>query len=686
MAAAVTGLMQAARGPIMLDLSRLSPAQRQVALAPDGPLLVVAGPGSGKTTALTARIAVLVTTRAIPASSVLALTFTTAAARELRVRLAKLLGDRGAAVQVCTFHSFGLRLIREWSRPLGFGAGPVAVYGAEDARRLLRQAAADVQAGDEEGYADEPLPLARLAARVDRFRLRAGAHGGAGESQVTGEAAARPEGGPEEDPRIAAVARRYEALLLEHGAVDFASMLALPQRLFEKCPDALRHCREAHRVLLCDEFQDACPAQYRLVRRLVEASENLTAVGDPRQTIYGWRGADVRLLLAFQQDFPGARILTLDQNFRSTGRIVAFANALGAPLEHRRPLWTDNEDGAPVVVRSAADDDDEATFIAGEIACLCGSEGNGDVRVDGGESGVEPGDIAVLYRTNRQADRLTLALRARGVPYAVWGGGDLFARREVRDIVAYLRLAHNPDDRAALARIVDAPPRGLAPLTLELRRRPVPLRDLPALVHQTHPHDGVVAAAAGELAELIRRLHGAAVGTPLPDLVDAVLERTGYRAWLQGRTDGQQRLEHVAVLHALAGHSDLGLGDWLAALQLGEADDPAPDRHPAQPDPRRVTLTTVHAAKGKEWPIVFVAGVEEGLLPHARALREGGDEEPHVADELRVAFVAVTRARERLYLTYSRRRRRGDVLEPRRPSRFLRLVPRDLYAGGAEAA
>jgi len=654
----------------MLDLSRLSPAQRQVALAPAGPLLVVAGPGSGKTTALTGRIAVLVATHG--GDGVLALTFTAAAARELRQRLGRILGHAGHRVDVATFHSFGLRIARRWSAALDLGAGPIAVYGAADARRLLDEAARRT------GWDGNRSPDAGLAARVERLRLATPRFDRVGSPEGSGVPPPRPDGGQAELAALAVLAGTYERLLRERGAVDFPAMLALPLRLFDCRPDALRLYQDTYRHLLCDEFQDLCPAQYGLLTRLAERHRSLTAVGDPLQTIYGWRGADVRFLLEFRRDFPEAQVLSLDQNFRSTRRIVAFANALGAPLGERRDLWTENPAGPAVALHVAADGRAEAAFIAGEIARL----------LDTGAI-TTPDEAAILYRTNRQAHDLTLALRARGIPYHVVGAGDLFARREVRAAVAYLRLAHNPADTAALVRVLNAPPRGLAGLARHIERFGATVEHLPALAG-AHAPEAVPAAAS--LAALIHSLHARSRAAPPAgpgELLDEALERSGYRAWLTGLRDGEARQEHLTTLRALA-QSGGDLESWLTELQLGEAGD-APAE--GTDGTRGVVLTTVHAAKGKEWRVVFVAGVEDGLLPHARALLESSDPAgllgapgapgAGLEEELRVAYVAVTRPRDRLYLTCCRARRHGEALEARRPSRFLRHVPPGLLRRAA---
>jgi DNA helicase-2/ATP-dependent DNA helicase PcrA len=629
----------------MLDLSRLSAAQREAVLAPDGPLLIVAGPGSGKTTVLAARIAYLATARAVPPTSILALTFTTAAARELRARLAGILGEDGRAVDALTFHAFGLRIVRMWSEELAFGPGPISVYGARDAEALLREAAASLRLDLDRWQ------IADIERRVERLRLTDAGHG--------------------EDEQLQGLATAYEALLRRRGAVDYAAMLAVPLRLFRERPDALRLYQDTYRHVLCDELQDVCAAQSALLQLLAMRHRNLVVVGDAAQTLYGWRGADVRFLLGFRREFPEARVVTLDENFRATRHLVAVANALGAPLAYSRRLWTRNPPGEPVVLFVAGDERAEAEFVAQTIA---------ELRTEGAVR--EHGQVAVLFRTNGQANELALALRLAGIAYRVRGSGDLFTRREVQDAVAYLRLAHDPRDVAALARIVNAPPRRLGRIAGPLRKHPVSSVELPAVASR---FGQAVRARAEALVALISDLHQQSASLDLATLLDLALDRSGYRDWVGQQPDCAIRVANLAVLRSLAERAPEDLGTWLAELQLDEGTPEVPDDHD------RVLLTTIHGAKGREWRVVFVVGMEEGLLPHGRAVlaspaRDGMDgpsAECGIEEELRVAYVAVTRPRERLYLSWCRARRRGDRVDQRAPSRFLQNVPPTLLAPAA---
>lgn len=639
----------------MLDLSRLSPGQRRVVLAGDGPLLILAGPGSGKTTTLAARIAYLIAYRHVAPASVLAITFTTAAARELHVRLEGVVGARSREVDVATFHALGLRIVRQWGAALGFGPCPPAVYDRSDARALLAQAAGAT------GIDVERWPPGPLGAALDRYRLD--------EADLTAQRSVAPASlrGDSHSAlptaALATLAQAYEAVLVRRQAVDFPAMLTLSLRLLRESPAALRLIQDAYRHVVCDEAQDVCRTEYALLRLLATRHRNVVLVADPRQSIYGWRGADGRCLDAFRRDFPELRVLTLDQNYRATGRLVAVANAFSTALGYGPRLWTDNPSGRPPLLYEAQDEGAEAAFVAEEIERLLGQ------RLVGG-----PSDVAVLYRTKSQAEAIVVALRTRRVPYRIRGSGDLFGRGEVRDALAYLRLAHNPRDQASLARVVNSPPRHLGRLAAALVEDPV---ETDGLVDRARPYGPVAVSGAAALAECVAALHADAGRCRPATALDLVLERSGYREWLARRPDGEARLASIASLRDVAGRSQTDLGSWLAEIQLEDTSDSGTD------DDGRVLLATVHSAKGGEWPVVFVVGLEEGILPHAHALPTIGEpvQSNHsggLDEELRVAFVAITRPRTRLYLSYCRARRADGRTVPRRPSRFLRVVPEAL--------
>lgn len=622
---------------------------------------VLAGPGSGKTTALAGRIAYLSGERHVPATSILAVTFTTAAAAALRHRLASILGAGATQVDIATFHALGLRIVRHWGSELGFGYRVPAVYGRDDARAVLREVAAAfglLLAPEGPAQRSDPwaVSASELARAVERFRLRCTHGGGSWDDDEFDEELLRP------------LSAAYEALLHERTAIDYASMLSLPLHLFDRQPRALRMVQDAYRFVMVDEFQDACHLQYAFVRRLVELHDNLVVVGDPNQSIYKWRGAEPNHLLGFTEAFPQARVVVLNQNYRSTGRLVGLSNAVAAPLSYRPDSWTDNPPGLPARVYSAADEADEARFVATEIGRLLR-----DRQIE------HPGQAAVLLRTNAQARVIVLALRGAAIPYSVRAENELFARAELRDVIAYLRLAHSLPDGPALARIINTPPRRLGHIEKALRRAPVPVS---ALAEWAQKRGGPPARRAVEaLLALVADLHGEVGGAPPAAALDLVLERTGYLAWLARRTDGQPRLDSLDRLRTLMAASPAPeLGTWLADLHLGEAEPLIDGRSNA------VAVATIHSSKGQEWPVVFLPGVEEGLLPHGRTARPDGDLATD-DEERRLVYVAVSRPQVLLYLTYCRTRRLADGeagrAENRRPSRYLRTLPPDVVEHAA---
>jgi len=447
-----------------VDLSAFSPSQRDVVTAGDGPLSVLAGPGSGKTTVLAGRVAYLVEQRGVSPCTIMAITFTTAAAATLRQRLAGVLGAAAQDLTITTFHALGLRLIKQWSRELGFVHAVPAVYGRDDARALLRQAAAGFGIELAPGREQDPwsMSTSKLALALDQFRL--GYSGGRTDLDHDDDI---------DDQLLGSLRIAYETLLQQHGAVDYPAMLTLPLRLFQSEPRALRLMQDAYRFVMADEFQDTTRTQFELLSRIVEPHRNLAVVGDPKQAIFMWMGADPSILIQFPRQYPEARVFPLDQNHRSTGIVVALSNALAAPLATGLESWTANPRGPAARLYVASDELDEARFAATEIRHLLDS---GQIE--------HPGQVAILYRTNAQARSVALSLRSAKLPFRVRADVDLFVQQEARDMVAYLRLAHCPTDGPALARMINVPPRRLRAIDLALRKRPVPLTELPAWTHR----------------------------------------------------------------------------------------------------------------------------------------------------------------------------------------------------------
>jgi DNA helicase-2/ATP-dependent DNA helicase PcrA len=608
-------------------------AQRQVISADDGPLAVVAGPGTGKTTALAGRITHLVHQRGADPASILALSFTTEAARRLRREVARQPGDRARDVAILTLHALGRKVIDTWAGQLGYDDRPTVLHHA-DARALLTSAASRL------GWDPATFPVGELAPAVDRCRLL-----------------------PDEEARqsdpLARLADAYEERLRRHGAIDFVSMLALPLRLFRADERILRMLQDAYRWMLADEAQDLDRTQWALIELLAARHANLLVAGDAVQGIFSWRGADHRALLTFPQRHPSATVITLDACHRSTGHLVAVGNALSDLLAYRPPLRTDNPPGPFPRLLLAEDEHAEAEFVAQQIAALL-------------DRGLlpHPGEAAVLFRTRSQADVVAGALRVAGVPYVLHGHPDVFGARVVRDLMAYLRLAVNPGDRTALARIVDRPPRGLGRLAATLLEEPATSAELPGRAAEFG--SAAVAAAAGLMATIYELHAEAQRGASAVALLDRALDRSGYYAWLERHPDGTRRLRTLARLRMLAQRADLPLGEWLDALALGDEAAPVVDEV--------VHLSSVHLAKGKEFRATFTLGLEEGLVPHYRAIRGADVHEAALDEELRVLYVALTRARERLFLSACRQRSRGSQPERRQPSRWLSALPPALIA------
>jgi DNA helicase-2/ATP-dependent DNA helicase PcrA len=611
-----------------------TPAQQAAITAGDGPLGIIAGPGCGKTTALAARIAHLVRERGADPSSILVVTFTAEAARRLRHEVGRQLDTPATDLAIHTLHAFGRKVIDTWPGKFGFPSTPTVVH-RDEAHDLLARAATQL------GWDLSSVTPNELASAVDRYRL-------------ADDTAAAIASDP--DDALGALAASYEEQLRCRGAIDFPAMLSWPLRLLREDAQVRHVLQSAFRWVLVDECQDLAPIQLALVRLLAEVHGNLTVAGDPMQSIFRWLGADPTFLLEFPRLYPGAAMVTLVHNHRSTAHLVGLANALGDLLEQPSRLVTDNPPGPVARLVAAEDAHAEAELVAHQIGALV-------------ERGLldHPGDSAVLYRTNAQADVLASALRAAGIPYRMHAHADLFGERVVRDLIAYLRLANNPSDRTALGRIADRPRRGLGRLQATLLAEPTRVAELAALASQFEPQ---AMAAAAALTALVYQLHAAAArGTPPAKLLDQVLEASGYGVWLEHRPDRVLQLEVVRRFRAVMERAEVSLGEWLDALAMGEDVDVAAQQEATQ-------LCSIHQSKGKEWRAIFLTGVEEGFVPHYHALQD----DDALDGELRLLYVALTRVRERLYVSYCRQRERGGRIEVRQPSRWLYALPPELLA------
>ncbi|GAA6740892.1 UvrD-helicase domain-containing protein [Thermus oshimai] len=615
-------------------LAPLNPAQREAVLHFQGPALVVAGAGSGKTRTVVHRVAYLMAHRGVYPGEILAVTFTNKAAEEMKGRLKALVPGAGE-LWVATFHSAALRILRVYGEAIGLKPGFV-VYDEADQEALLKEVLKEL------GLSAKPGPLKAL---LDRAKNR----GEAWEAlEIPDYYAGLPKG------KVLDVLRRYQEALRAQGALDFGDILVYALRLLEENPEVLAKVRKRARFIHVDEYQDTSPVQYRFARLLAGEEANLMAVGDPDQGIYSFRAADIRNILDFTRDFPGARVYRLEENYRSTEAILRFANAVIQKnrLRLEKTLRPVKPGGEPVRVYAAPEAREEARFVAEEILRL----------------GPPYERFAVLYRTNAQSRLLEQALAAKGLPYRVVGGVGFFERAEVKDLLAYARLSLNPEDGVSLKRVLNTPPRGIGPSTLArlealAQAEGVPLLGAIRLGAERFPKPEPLRAFLALLDELADLAFG-----PPEAFFRHLLSATDYLQYLKEHhpEDAEDRLENVEELLRAAKEAQ-DLQEFLDRVALTARAD--------QDGGRGVALMTLHNAKGLEFPVVFLVGVEEGLLPHQSSLStlEGLEE------ERRLFYVGVTRAEELLYLSYAREREVYGRREPRRMSRFLEEVPEGLY-------
>lgn len=636
----------------MLDIESLNAQQRQAVERIDGPLLVLAGAGSGKTRTLTYRIAnILAQGRASP-HSILAITFTRKAAWEMRRRLSELVGKPAEDITATTFHSLGFKLLSAEAGALGYKPDKLIVYDAIEAQRLLHRAMQEVNVNGTRWTLEQVAPIIE--------RAKDNLYGPDDFVRVKGDFF---------EESIAKVYRRYQQLLMENNAVDYGDLIRLSVQLLRQNPGTLEFYQNLFRYVSVDEFQDTSFAQYQLIRHLVWQHRHLCCVGSPVQAIYSWRGADIHNILErFREDFTDAPIIVLSQNYRSTATILAAAQAVVCDLSYRENLQTENGLGAAVRVVPLNTDHAEANFIANEIRRL------DEARYCG------LADCAVLFRTRAQGRLLEQVFMHLDLPYTLVGDFKFFERREVKDILAYLRVVYDMFDAGALQRIINRPPRGLGPASLQKLQGSEPELNFTALSGLHHRTDlpPKVLDAALEFADLIfDDLPRAAKEKRLPEFFDYVLEHTGYLAWMEKDPDVKRRIANLRLLRAMTTryeHTEDALGTFLADIATLSAVEGGDAGLEVPAEGRGVTLATIHAVKGLEFPVVFIAGMEEGIFPHAKAMKtpEGMEE------ETRLAYVAMTRAMYLLYLTYARSRVVGEETKEHLPSRFLASIPKHL--------
>jgi DNA helicase-2/ATP-dependent DNA helicase PcrA len=642
-------------------LARLNDKQRAAVLHTEGPLLVLAGAGSGKTTVLTERIAQIIR-NGTPPWAVIAITFTNKAAGELKERLERLLGLRSRDVWASTFHSACVRILRREIERLGFTRS-FTIYDADDAARVIKLILGELFPSDSRLA---PKAVLGVISRAKNEMLTPSVY----EARATGDF---------RDGQIAQVYRVYQQRLRAANALDFDDLILHTVTLLRDFEEVRMHYQRQFQYVLVDEYQDTNHLQYLLTSMLAGGTRNLCVVGDDDQSIYRFRGATIENILQFETQYPDAMVIRLEQNYRSTGAILTAANHLIAHNRGRKgkTLWTDNPSGKPVTVHSAYSDGDEASYVAGRI-------------LEGVKRGRPFKDFCVLYRLNALSNRMEDAFRRNGVPYRIIGGVRFFDRAEIKDILAYLCVIHNRDDEVRLKRILNVPARGIGDKTVEMadylaRRDNRPLFSVLQEAAE-YPELSRAARAIGGFTSLIGMLAAALPTLKMADFYKLVVERTGYAAQLTERADRGEieaagRLENVWELQSNVAQYEENaetptLGGFLDEVALFTDIE----RYDADAD--AVVMMTMHAAKGLEFPVVFVTGVEEGLFPG----RQSQEDEKSIEEERRLCYVAMTRAREELYITCAYERMLFGQTAHNPVSRFVKELPVHALSDGAAGA
>ncbi len=651
-------------------LKRLNPEQARAVTTTDGPLLILAGAGSGKTRVLAHRIAYLVGVRGVRPWQILAVTFTNRAAGELRERIIGLVGEGGRDVQAGTFHALCARVLRRDGEAIGIDRRFV-IYDTDDQQALMKQILRELDLPATGEF--RPSAVLGAISRAKNEMLDP--------TFVAENAVNRYE------RMIGRLATRYQERLKAAGALDFDDLLLEAVRLFDQAPDVLARYQDRWRYLHVDEYQDTNRPQYLWIRALAAKHRNLAVVGDDDQSIYRWRGADLRNILDFERDYPDATVVKLEQNYRSTQLILDAAHAVVSRNTERtdKKLWTENEGGRPIQRFEAYNEEEEAEWIARQVEQLLGGRGSALTRrADDEEGTLRPQDIAVMYRMNAQSRAIEEAFLRYGIRYQLVGGTRFYSRREVKDALAYLRILRSDTDTVSFERIINVPARSIGDKTIEALRGVVS-RDavtfwqaielaargeVEAIVTRTR-------TALADFAALVRRLRTRVGVLPIPELLDEVLEASGYRAMLaDGSEEGEDRWANLLELRSVTTrYDDLSPDDALDRLLEETALVADQDAYADTAD--SVTLITLHAAKGLEFPVAFIAGLEEGVFPHSRAL----DDEKELEEERRLAYVGMTRAKRRLYLTHAWRRATWGMGQASVPSRFLLEIPNELMVG-----
>ncbi|MCK5577077.1 MAG: UvrD-helicase domain-containing protein [Dehalococcoidales bacterium] len=639
-------------------LSQLNPAQRQAAEAISGPVLILAGPGSGKTRVITHRIAYLIKVCGVSPRHIMAVTFTNKAAREMEERLNRLAKASVKELTLGTFHAICARILRREGKAIGINSG-FTIYDRDDQLSLAKRAIQEV------GLDPKKNPPAAVLSAIS-----------AAKSQMLTPGGYAQHSSSYFEEVVARVYERYQQLLSQSNALDFDDLLMKAAELFGSQPQVLDRYQQRYQHILVDEFQDTNLVQYQLIKLLAGKHRNVCVVGDPDQSIYSWRSADLRNILNFEKDYPEARVVLLEQNYRSTKAILEAASGIISVNQQRKhkKLWTDNDAGELVSIVETYNEKEEAQFVVREVERLATA----------GQA--THSDCAVMYRTNAQSRALEEAFIRYGTPYRLVAGTRFYERREVKDIIAYLRLIQNTRDSVSLLRIINTPQRGIGDRTLSqltswasslnlsryeaLRLLSSPQEDKPP------PFSPQAVRALGSFYAMAEELVAGSRQLSLVDLFDEIIGKSGYREYIQNTQDGEERWENVLELRTVVQqYGDLPPGDGLAALLEGVTLVSDVDGYDESAG--AVTLITLHQAKGLEFPVVFIVGMEEGVLPHIRSFDDPGQME----EERRLCYVGVTRAKSRVYLVHAFRRSLMGGSTVNGPSRFLKDIPSQLVSG-----
>ncbi|NIK11675.1 DNA helicase PcrA [Alkalibacillus almallahensis] len=633
-------------------LNAMNPEQQKAVKHTEGPLLIMAGAGSGKTRVLTHRIAYLLAEKGVQPYNILAITFTNKAAREMKDRVEKLVGDDAKSIMMSTFHSLCVRILRRDGDRIGLDRN-FAIYDATDQKTAIKEALR-IQNLDPKQYDPRSIQGAISQAK----------------NQLITPKQLKQEANNYYDEQIASVYDTYETILRKNSALDFDSLIMETFFLFDRVPEVLHYYQNRFQYIHVDEYQDTNKAQYQLVKKLADRFQNLCVVGDSDQSIYKWRGADIYNILSFENDYPNAKTIFLEQNYRSTKTILQAANDVIERNTSRKPkeLWTDNDGGERIRLYEARDEKQEARYVLDQIQELTQ------------EHSFSYDDIAILYRTNAQSRAMEDVFVKSDIPYQIIGGTKFYDRKEIKDLLAYLRLITNPNDDISFLRVVNVPKRGIGKTSIDKLQMHAEMHDLSLYEAVKDIALVGVSKKAGQQLQAFRHLienwRSQQEFLGVTEIVDEVLSRSGYEDMLKQdkSLESQSRLENIEEFKTVTrqfeeANEDTSLIAFLTDLalvsDLDQSDDDAQEQ---------VTLMTLHAAKGLEFPVVFLIGLEENIFPHSRSIFD----EEEMEEERRLAYVGITRAEQRLYLTYSSMRTLFGRTQFNQKSRFVDEIPDEL--------